>query len=484
MKDTNTRPNILLIMPDQMRGDCLSLEGHPVLLTPNIDAIGGGGVRFARAYTTSASCIPARRSLLTGQFPVTNGMVGYREGCPLKTLTVTQILRDAGYSTAIVGRYMHQSPYGEPYGFEKRVLGSTYIQDDDYAQMLNEKAPELGGIRGLGISFNGWQAKTWTLPEYLHPTNWTVACARKMLQEQDDKQPFFLTVSFYAPHPPLIPPAFYMHRYLRMELPPCAIGNWAMPPPNDGIGSGVDAHRTYLRGEALRSAQAGYFGLINHIDDQLYWLISDFKGKSRQMKRPWLMVFTSDHGEMLGDHYYFRKCEPYEGSSRIPLLIQGSPEFEFEPGLQCTQPVCLEDIMPTVLESAGIPIPEDADGQSLLPIMKRSFALSGRGEEMELRQWLHGEHAPCYGQMQAYHFLTDGKMKYIWRPFDGSEQLFDLENDPQELRDLALEESGQKQVELWRVRLIDHLKNRSEGFTDGKELIPGRRYESVLPHAI
>lgn len=123
MHTSDKRPNILLIMPDQMRGDCLSLEKHPVLETPNIDAIGQGGMHFRRAYTTAASCIPARRSLLTGQFPATNGMVGYREGMPLKSPTVTQMLRDAGYFTAIAGRYMHQAPYDEPYGFEKRVLG-------------------------------------------------------------------------------------------------------------------------------------------------------------------------------------------------------------------------------------------------------------------------------------------------------------------------------------------------------------------------
>lgn len=474
MKNTDIKPNILLIMPDQMRGDCLSLERHPVLLTPNIDAIGGSGVHFTKAYTTCASCIPARRSLLTGQFPATNGMVGYRGGCPLKVPTVTQILSNAGYATTIVGRYMHQSPYDEPYGFEKRVLGSTYIQDDDYAKMLDEKVPELGGIRGLGISFNGWQAKSWTLPEYLHPTNWTVKRARDVIQEQDDNQPFFLTTSFYAPHPPLIPPAFYMNRYLNMDLPSCAIGDWATPPKNNAIGEGVDVHRTCLKDGVLRNAQAGYFGLINHIDDQLYWLISEFKQKSRKMNRPWLIVFTSDHGEMLGEHYYFRKCEPYEGSSRIPLLIQVSSEFEFKSGLKCNRPVCLEDIMPTMLESANISVPEYVDGKSLLPIL--------RGENTEHRNWLHGEHAPCYSQRQAYHFLTDGKMKYIWRPLDGSEQLFDLENDSKELHDLTLEESNKEQVELWRRRLIEHLSGRPEGFTDGRELISGRPYKPVLPH--
>ena len=121
MTGTQTSPNILLIMPDQMRGDCMSLVGHPVLLTPNIDAIGGQGATFTQAYTTCASCIAARRSLLTGQFPASHGMVGYAEGVPLNAPTLPQCLRADGYATAIVGRYMHQSPYTEPYGFETRI---------------------------------------------------------------------------------------------------------------------------------------------------------------------------------------------------------------------------------------------------------------------------------------------------------------------------------------------------------------------------
>jgi len=466
------KPNILLVMPDQMRGDCLSLVGHPAVLTPNIDELGGQGVLFRRAYTSCASCIPARRSLLTGQFPATSGMVGFGGGCPITAPTLPQTLRDAGYETSIVGRYMHQSPYEEPYGYNKRILGSTYIEHDDYAQMLEREAPD--GLKGHGISWNGWTARPWALPEHLHPTNWTVSESRKILANHDTDSPLFLTTSFYAPHPPLIPPAFYMDRYLRMDLPPAAIGDWAAPPPNNGLGLGINSHHVCLTGEALRSAQAGYFGLINHIDDQLFWLIRDFLTLCRGGKRPWLIVFTSDHGEMLGDHHYFRKCEPYEGSSSIPFLIQGSNDLEIITGQTCMQPVALEDLMPTLLEFAGIPCPDSVDGTSLVPVL--------RGADKKIRPWLHGEHAPCYGQDQAYHFLADGRMKYIWRPHDGREQLFDLEKDPQELHDLATPENS-AQVEPWRKRLVAHLANRPEGFSDGVKLIPGRPYGPIQSKA-
>ncbi len=481
MTGQDQAPNILLLMPDQMRGDCLSLAGHPVLLTPNMDQIGGQGAFFTHAYSTCASCIPARRSLLTGQAPATHGMVGFVDGVPLTAPTLPEQLGQAGYRTALVGRTMHQYPADAAYGFETRNLGSTYRQDDSYAAMLETAVPGFGGMRGLGLSFNGWQARPWPLPDALHPTHWTVQQSREFIAaDTSDERPLFLTTSFYAPHPPLCPPSFYMERYLRQALPPAAMGDWVDAPVQQGWADGVDAHHVRLEGEALRSAQAGYFGLINHIDDQLTWLIPEFQARSRAMGRPWVIVLTSDHGEMLGDHALFRKCEPYEGASRIPFLIWAAPELGFKPGLVCEQPVSLEDVMPTLLELAGVSIPDGVDGRSLVPVL--------RGEAREILPWshgpwLHGEHAPCYGPEQAYHFLTDGREKYIWRPLDGAEQLFDLRADPQELHNLAGDPPGVWRIARWRARLIEILAERPEGFTDGERLIPGRSYPPVLPHA-
>jgi len=474
-RPADNRPNILLIMPDQMRGDCLSLERHPAVLTPNIDEIGYSGVHFTRAYTTCSSCIAARRSLLVGQFPSSHGVVGYRERCRIDAPTFPQALRDAGYHTAIAGRYMHQYPYDEAYGYSTRILGSIYIDDDDYATWLEAQTGQRDAIKSHGISWNGWTARPWQFPDHLHPTVWTATQAREILNKHDEGAPLFLTVSFYSPHPPFIPPAFYMDRYLRMDLPFPAIGDWARPPENDGLGAGVCPTRVLLAGEALRSAQAGYFGLINHIDDQLYWLITDFKRNSGQSGRPWIIVFTSDHGELLGDHYRFRKGEPYEGCAKIPLLICGSQETGIQPRQVSSRPVCLEDLMPTLLELAGVPVPEGVEGASLVPIL--------RGEERPIRPWLHSEHAPVGDLIAGYHFITDGKLKYVWRPRDGAEQLFDIDNDPHERHDLADTAEKEELLGPWRARLIGHLKDRAEGFTDGHRLISGRPHDHVLPHA-
>lgn len=167
------RPDILLIMPDQMRGDCLSLLGHPVVRTPHLDDLARAGACFTRAYTTVPSCIPARHSLLTGLFPPTSGVVGFRSR-PIRWPTLPQRLAEAGYATVLVGRNMHQVPADNPHGYQKQVLGSTYVSGDDYDKFLKESAPACGGIRqviaSLKIDCNGWRAAPWPLADDLHPT--------------------------------------------------------------------------------------------------------------------------------------------------------------------------------------------------------------------------------------------------------------------------------------------------------------------------
>ena len=141
-------PDILLIMPDQMRGDCLSIAGHPVLRTPTLDNLAQQGVLFRRAYTPVPSCIPARFALLTGLSPQTSGVVGYKEKT-VNSPTLPECLSLAGYKTVLVGRYMHQNEESGSLGYETRILGSTYVADDDYDTFLRQAAPASGGIRNL-----------------------------------------------------------------------------------------------------------------------------------------------------------------------------------------------------------------------------------------------------------------------------------------------------------------------------------------------
>ncbi len=464
------KPDILFIMPDQMRGDCLSILDHLAVRTPTFDQLAQQGVLFRRAYSTVPSCIPARYALLTGLHPQTSGVVGYK----MKQVdhpTMPQLLRDAGYRTVLIGRNMHQIVDAAGLGYETDTLGSTYVSDDQYAADIQRARPDITDFRKwvtetLGLSYNHWQATPWPLDDNLHPTAWIATQSRKVVAEVPKEQPLFLTASFYAPHPPLFPPKKYFDAYLSMELPPPAHGDWvdwdALTPEGSEGG-----HRVLLQGETLHKAQSGYFGLIEHLDHEVAPLIAEFRARSEKAGRPWVIALTADHGEMLGDHGYFRKCEPFEGSANIPFILCGAPELGFTPGRRCLKPVCLEDLLPTFLDLAGAECPE-VDGVSLVPELQ--------GKQSEIRPWLHFEHAKCYSQPQAFHALADGRFKYVWRPLDGREHLFDLQQDPHEEHDLAPDPAHRDLLAKWRTVLVNRLAARPEGFSDGKQLIPGRPY--------
>ena len=225
------QPNILFINTDQQRGDCLGVEGHPVLQTPNMDGIAAAGVRFTRFYSGCPSCIATRRSMLSGQEPQTHGMVGYQglvewDAPP----TLPGVLRERGYQTWLVGRSMHQYPPRKRYGYDEMET-NCHTGASDYDDWLREVGPrDSGGWFGGGVMHNDWTARPWHLDEHLHFTNWTVTRALRFLERRDPSCPFFLTVGFIAPHPPLQPPAFYLERYLRTGVPEPVIGDWARPP--------------------------------------------------------------------------------------------------------------------------------------------------------------------------------------------------------------------------------------------------------------
>jgi len=459
------QPNFLVIMTEQHRGDCLAIDGHPVLQTPNIDSIAYSGVRFSRAYSSCPTCIAARRSFLSGQFPATHGIVGYQDNVDWDAPpTLPEVLGKNGYHTNWVGRSIHQYPKRKRFGFDNMILL------EDYDEWLEINQPESNGRHGTGCTHNDYTAHPWPFDEHLHPTNWTVSKTLEFLKKRDPSCPFFLVTSFIAAHPPLTPPAFYLERYLRTGVPEPYIGDWETPPKNNGIGLGAHAHTVHLTGENLLSARAGYYGLINHVDDQLKRIFNGIIGMDVETAKNTIVVFISDHGEMLGDHYRWHKMVPYEGSARIPFLIKAPEQFGIKTKQVIDKPVCLEDIMPTLLDMAGVDIPDTVEGASLLPIM--------RGDTESWRSYLHIEHSPIH------HCLTDGREKYIWFVADGREQFFDLAQDPTECHDLINDSKASERISRWRNFLIQELKNRPEGFTDGKKLISGRPYPAVLPHAL
>jgi arylsulfatase A-like enzyme len=478
MSEQSERPHILLITTDQQRGDCLGLEGHPVLQTPNLDWLGRRGTFFRRGYSECPSCIPARRVLMTGQAPDANGLVGFagfENYDPPHTLAGE--LTHAGYQTEMIGK-LHLYPRRKRYGFEHLALAdashswSGDIGENEYVDWLRARGKEAvePGV-AHGVDSNGWVGRPSHLPEEEMHTYWCVSKAIEFLERRDPTAPFFLNLSLVDPHPPLTPPQLYYDRYVREELPTPIVGDWVDWLPEAERGLNVAASRVHLDEKAMHYARAAYYGMINFVDDQLGRLFHFLR--RRGMMNDTLILFSSDHGEMLGDHHMFRKTFAYEASARVPFLAKAPAGWEY-PECETYAPVGWQDIMPTLLAAAGAPIPDCVTGKSLLPLMRGE-------EEKKPRAVLHGEHAGCYAYTDGVQFLTDGHQKYIWYTQTGQEQLFDLDSDPNEIHDLARQPEKGGVLAVWRRRLIAQLKDRPEAFSDGEKLIVGQEHRAHMP---
>lgn len=470
------RPNILLIMTDQQRGDCLGVEGHPVLRTPRLDALAESGTRFTSAYSACPLCMPARRTLMTGMTAAHHGLVGNVNDIPLDFPTLPGILQDAGYQTHLVGK-LHLFPLREPYGF-----GSTDWSDGpyrsgggDYLDFLDQHCPGMNRPeKNPEAPMNSWLAAPWHLKEELHFTNWATDRALEFLDHRDQAKPFFLKVSYFHPHTPCTPPARYFDHYMQQDLGEPAIGDWARISDEPIPDLPPRAKRLAISAEQMKRLRAGYFGCIHHLDDQIGRLLDRVDDLSNT-----IVVFLSDHGEMLGDHQYFQKGQACEGSARIPLLMRFPDAMAVKHGQVRDEPVEIMDVMPTLLDAAGCASPDTVDGQSVLPLL--------RDATTPWRNYLHGECAHDngggpYEPDLAMHFLTDGRCKYVWNPVDGRELLFDLKTDPTELSDLSRDEGQSDVLRLWRQRLVEQLVDRPEGFSDGHSLTAlGHTPPSLVP---
>jgi arylsulfatase len=469
------RPNILLIMTDQQRGDCLGIDGHPVLQTPNLDWLARTGTRFRRGYSECPSCVPARRVLMSGQAPAVNGMIGYKDGIEWQPeFTLAGEMERAGYQTEMVGK-LHLFPLRKRYGFSHMRLADgtrSARGQNDYVDWLMDggAVPMEAGV-SHGVSANGWVGRPDILPEEKTHTFWCVDQAMRFLQARDPSSPFLLNVSFIQPHPPLTPPKFYYDRYINEDLPLPVIGDWAPPFAQPERGLDPNASILSIDAQAMRYARAAYFGMINHIDDQVGRLIQFMQ--TQGVFRDTLILFTSDHGEMLGDHNMFRKTFAYESSARVPFFVRPPDSWGYPSEVVLDTPVGLQDIMPTFLDAAAAEVPTSVTGSSLMPLM--------RGETSGWREYLHGEHAGCYNYDDGVHFLTDGIEKYIWYSQTNREHLFNLNEDPNELCDLSGHAAHEEALKVWRARMADSLAERPEGFSDGSRLISGRPHDVLVP---
>ncbi len=314
-------------------------------------------------------------------------------------------------------------------------------------------------VTDTGIDCNGSVARPWPYAEETHPTSWVGNRAVDFFRRRDRACPFFLMVSFVRPHPPFDAPACFFDMYRGRELRGPVLGDWAEKTASRAQGS---AHGI-ADPDLLREAQIGYYACITHMDHQIGRIMQKLEAEGELDNT--YVLFISDHGELLGDHNLYRKSLPYEGSARVPFLIRGPG---IQPGTLYGQPVELMDVMPTLLDACGLPVPSSVDGQSVLPLLRGETAW---------REAVHGEHTYEGGSVQ--YIVTDHD-KYIWFSASGREQYFDLSLDPREEHDRSGDPLCQARIGYLRGLLIRDLAGREDGHSDGRRLIPGRPCRNIL----
>ena len=424
-----TQPNILFVTTDQQRFDTCGPFKPPFMCTPHFDRLADEGVLFRSGYSACPLCVPARIEMLTGKHTTASreGVLARQPSIKPEDKTLPMYLRELGYHTSFIGK-MHVGRDRVRYGFDE------VTQPDAYYRYMERHAGLQQPMRH-GMGQNELYPAMATVPENMTLTSWIAEqCVEFIRYRRDPSMPFFLWCSFSKPHPPLDPPEPYHSMYRNSTIPEPVRGDWR----DDGSCPAAIEHWTQMQGydkltpEVIRAARAAYYGLITQIDYNIGRILAVLTDSA--LIEDTLIVYTSDHGEYLGDHGMGAKCFFHEPSAHVPFLLR--PPLSWNAGLEgtvCDTAVTHVDILPTLVRAAGGKAPA-GEGMDLLALLQGELAEPRRyvdGMECENQYWF-GDFAPC-----DYVALTDGRWKYIYY-FEGpAEQLFDLAADPQELHNLA-----------------------------------------------
>jgi arylsulfatase A-like enzyme len=400
---------------------------------------------------------------MTGLEGHTMGITVYREGFALPTrATLPQLLHDGGYETRVVGK-MHVYPERCHYGFdsmllceEGRMLGAGQERKrgyDDYEQWLAEQGYP-GRAFAHGIASNEYAATTpWHLPDHLHPTEWIAHESCKAIKRRDWTRPMFLWASFTAPHPPLTPLMQDLYMYDDDEIPTPVMGDWAQDHALYHQRNAATFGGDMMSPRQTELARKSFYAMITHVDRAINRIIGTLREEG-MLENTWF-IFTSDHGDNMGDHGLWFKSNFTQGACHIPFIVtppvRGDLNHimgtEWLPGVNHS-PVGLQDIMPTCLSIAGLPIPEGLDGRSLWDVVNDPAGA--------VRETLLGEFG-IPGKRSL--MVTDGVWKYIWFEEDGEQLLFHLAEDADELVNVA--STQPEQLGEYRQRLTNILLERT-----------------------
>ena len=447
------RPNILLIFTDQQRGDTIHAGGNPVIKTPHLDRLVREGTLFTNTYTSSPVCVPARCSLIHGQYPHKTGCADNGHRMPEDRPTFMHMLTEAGYRTHGIGK-MHFNPDPQALrGFQTREHQEelrSRVEDDDYLKLLHahgyEHVYDPFGQRGEMY----YIPQPAQMPARLHGTHWVGDRAVHFIREADASRPFFLWASFIHPHPPFSPPTPWnkLYRGPLMPLPKRPENSEALHTYINRVQNRYKYRDSGIDNNLLRVMKAYYYACISFVDFQVGRMIKALEDVGQLDDT--LILYTSDHGEFLGDYHCFGKRSMLDAAARIPMIVR-YPE-RFASRQICDTPTSLVDVMPTLLTAAGVDT--------------RAYDLDG----LDLADLAASENRDrtVYSQYQrdalGVYMTTNRRWKYFYSAPDRREFLFDRIHDPEEMRSRAGLSLCRDDLEEMRAGLFEFY--RREGFAD------------------
>ncbi|MGE9290425.1 MAG: sulfatase family protein [Puniceicoccales bacterium] len=425
------RPNVLLIYTDQQRGDCLGSNGNSYISTPNLDKLANQGISFSQAFVNCPVCMPSRMSMLSGRYPSALGIRCNGIAMPPEIPCVQHILKAHGYHTANIGKLHftnhsdrdHKSPH-PLYGFDELILSDEPgCYDDAYIDWVRKNAPDQ--VENCRVDTppactvtpirkhprDTHQPYRFEGPENLTHTAFVADETIRYLQEhRTGDQPFFCIAGIFAPHCPINPPSRFIDRYKPEDMP--------LPERLEG------ENFQDVSDLQWQKVKAYYYALISHVDDQVGRILHELEKTG--LDENTLVIFTSDHGENLGDHGRIGKGNPQDSSSHVPLIFSFPKRFKC-PRKKSQSIVEAVDIVPTILDTCGVEIPTYFQGTSLFPFLSGSVGQTGRDSALiEFKEPFTRSYKAV--RTKDYLYVANG---------NGSEELYDLAVDPHQLKNIA-----------------------------------------------
>jgi arylsulfatase len=429
----SSRPNILWYCTDQQRFDTIRALGNPHVETPVLDQLVGEGAAFTTAYCQSPICTPSRSSFMTGLYPARvhntrNGNDTFPADAPP---LISKLLADAGYDCGMIGKFHLQSSGkrteprlddGYRYWKFSHAPRDDWPEGHDYAEWVRERGGDLDAMR----------ESPERVPAEFHQTTWGTERAIEFLNEEREG-PWMLTINVYDPHPPFVPPKEYADRFNPDEMPGPIFRESDLA--QQAKLREIDFQNEIRSPEEheAKTKQALYYAMIALIDDQFGRLLAHLDATGQRDNT--LVIFTSDHGETLGDHgLIYKGCRFYEGLIRVPLIFRWPAAVKA--GLRSDALVELLDMSATMLDAAGVAMPDYFQGRSLMPIL-RGEAPADHFRESVRCEYFDSLDASFTGGYGAFATMYR-RGRYKLSVYHGKKlgELYDLETDPEEFENL------------------------------------------------